>query len=130
MDFQEYIQLISDNRGFFPTQCFRRIIHKNPRNTAREEAIAHEVLRQANPRQPISGSHPWAPEEQFVYQQLWIHTQNQDPEWRDIPTLDSHLYEVETTPDGKQLPVPNAVKQPQAIPMDLQAKIREALGEE
>ena len=128
MTFEQFMSLFCDSRGFVPTPAFRRVLQKNTRSTAREEAIAHEVLRQANPRENISGSHPWQPEEQWVLQQLWIHD-TLDPEWREIPTLDAHLYEMEATPDGQELPVPNAVKQPGAIPMDLAAKIREAMGE-
>ena len=123
---KDYLKLIQDDRGFVPLPIFRSFLRKNPRKTAREEAIAAEVIRQANPRQNISGHHPWGPEESWVTRQLW--TNGEDIEWRDIPKQDKHLYEVEETRVGP-LPVPNAVKHPETVPMDLQAKIRELLGE-
>ena len=46
------------------------VIRKNPRKTAREEAIAAEIIEQANPREHITGHFPWGPEQQMVLQQL------------------------------------------------------------
>ena len=122
-----YFALIADPNGFLPTPRLRRTIKKNDRPTAREEAIAHDVIRKANPRENISGSYPWGPEESLVLQQLWIH-QKLEPEWRDVPIIDQHLYTTQETKFGP-LPVPNAVKQPEAVPMDLMSKVREAIGE-
>ncbi len=124
---KDYIKSITDPLGFVPTPYLRRVIRKNPRKTAREEAIAHSVIEQANPRENITGSHPWGPEEQFVLQQLWIHDDKM-PEWRDVPTADEGLYSVEYTDFG-ELPVPNAIRQPGTVQMNIQDKIREALGE-
>jgi len=125
---KDYLTLIADDGGYIPTPRFRRIIRQNMRQTAREEAIAAKVLEAANPRENITGRHPWGEEEQFVLQQLWIHA-TQRPEWRDVPTLDRHLYSTVETEYGP-LPVPEAVRQPEQIPMDLAAKVREALGDE
>ena len=129
MKFKEFLELIADTQGFIPTGHLRRIIHKNPRNTAREEAIAAKIIEQANPLQNISGRHPWGEEEQFVLQQLWIRPTDDHVEWRDVPLLAKPLFTVEETEHGP-LPVPKAVREPSVVPMDLQARINEALGEE
>lgn len=126
MKFKDYLTAIAGPDGFFPTPHLRQIIKKNQRATAREEAIAASILEQANPRENISGHAGWDKEETLVLQQLWIG--NQTAEWRDVPTLDKHLYSIQDTKLGP-MPVPNAVRQPEVVPMDLQAKIREALGE-
>jgi hypothetical protein len=126
MKFREYLALMSDDAGFIPTPHLRRVIRKNTRPTAREEAIAASVLEQANPRDNISGHAGWDKEETVVLQQLWIQPESGTTQWRDVPTLDSHLYS--TTESG--MPVPNAVRQPEAVPMDLYAKVRQALGQE
>ena len=123
-----YLSIITDERGFIPTPHLRRVLVKNTRKTAREEAIAAKIIEAASPRENISGSHPWGPEEQIAIQQLWIHDDGHT-EWRPIPFDDSDLYTVQNTEYG-DLPVPNAVRQPAAVPMDLAQKVREALGEE
>jgi len=125
---KNYQAAITDENGFVLTPHSRLIFRQNLRNTAREEAIAASVLQQANPRENITGSHPWGPEEQWVRQQLWIHDTKQ-PEWRDEPRLDRHLYSVVETEYGP-LPVPETIKQPGQVPMDLAARVKEALGED
>ena len=125
---KEYMALIADDEGFIPTPRLRRIIRQNLRNTAREEAIAAKVIEDANPRECITGRHPWGEEEQFILQQLWI-CPTKLLVWRDVPTLDSHLYSTQDTKYGP-LPIPESIKQPETVPMDLQAKVREALGED
>jgi len=122
MKFKDYVNLITDN-GAIPIPRFRWELRKNTRKTAREEAILGEVIRQANPRQNISGRHPWGPEEDWVLQQLWL--KGNDFEWRDVPKKDQHLYSTVETEFG-ELPVPNALK-PGVIPMDLREKLREIL---
>ena len=130
MKFKEYLQLITDPAGFIPTPRFQWVIKKNPRKTAREEAIAAKVMELANPRENISGRYPWGPEEQFVLQQLWIHTDKEMAVWRDTPMERSvsDLYSVEDTEFG-ELPVPNAIKEPGMVRGDFQQRIREILGE-
>ena len=128
MKFKAYLDLIAGPGGFIPTPRFQWIIQKNLRKTAREEAIAAEVLRQANPRENISGHYPWGPEEQCVLQQLWIHPESELAEWRDIHTAGtSELYSVEQTKTG-DLPVPNAVKEPGTIRGDFRQRLRDILG--
>lgn len=142
MKFREYLTLIADPAGFIPTPRLRWVIHKNPRKTAREEAIAAEIIEKANPRENITGRFPWGAEEQMVLQQLWIHPEgfNIAPlagqpekelvEWRDIPTKGAkELYSVEETEFG-DLPVPRAINEPGTIQCDFQQRIREMLGED
>ena len=130
MKFKQYLNLIADPAGFIPTPRFQWVIKKNPRKTAREEAIVAEVIEQANPRENISGRYPWDKEEQMVLQQLWINPDRSDVEWRDMPMAASvsDLYSVEDTEFG-ELPVPNAIKQPGVIRADFHQRIREILGE-
>ena len=128
MKFREYLDLVTDQEGFIPLPYFREVIHKNTRPTAREEAIAASILEQANPRENISGHAGWGQEESYVLQQPWIQPETGELEWRDVPRLDRHLYSTQDTKLGP-LPVPNAVRKPETIPMDLYAKVREALGE-
>lgn len=124
MKFREYVNLIKDPDGFFPTLRLRRIIRRNTRKTAREEAIAAEVIRQANPRSNITGHYPWSTEEQFVFQQLWVRESPSAVEWRDIPTAgEKELFTV----DESGLPIPNALKEPEVVEMDLYGKVRELL---
>ena len=130
MKFKQYLQLIADPIGFVPLPRFQWVIHQNPRKTAREEAIAAEVLQQANPRENITGHFPWGPEQQLVLQQLWIHLEKELIQWRDVPTAGAKdLYSVEETEFG-DLPVPNAVKEPGMVRGDFQQRLREILGEE
>jgi len=135
--FKEYLSLITDSRGFAPIPLFRWEIRQNARKTAREEAIAAEVLRQANPRESITGHYPWGPEQQMILQQLWIHPDGVRPgwrdhvrnEWRDVPIAGgSKLYSVEETEFG-ELPVPNAVKEPGVVVGSFADRIKESLGE-
>ena len=130
MKFQKYLQLITDSAGFIPIARFQRVIRKNPRKTAREEAIAAEIIEKSNPRENISGHFPWGPEEQFVLQQLWIHPERELIEWRDVPTEQaSELYSVEDTEYG-ELPVPNAIKEPGMVRGDFRQRLRELLSED
>lgn len=130
MKFKQYLALISDTHGFIPTPRFQWVIKKNPRKTAREEAIAAEIIEKSNPRENISGHYPWGPEEQMVLQQLWINPSQELIGWRDVPTAGaSELYSVEDTEFG-ELPVPNAIKEPGMIRGDFQQRIRELLGED
>jgi hypothetical protein len=129
MKFKTYLALMADPGGAIPTPRLRWIIRKNPRKTGREEAIAAEVLRQANPRENITGHYPWGPEEQLVLQQLWLQPATGAALWRDVPVEGADtLYSVEQTDSGP-LPIPNAVKDPGTIRGDFQQRIREALGE-
>jgi hypothetical protein len=128
MKFKQYLSLISDPKGFIPTPRFQWVIRKNPRKTAREEAIAAEILEKANPRENLSGHHPWGPEEQFILQQLWIHPDSESIEWRDVPQDDPSLYSNVETQFG-EMPVPNAVKEPGMVQGDFRARLREILGE-
>jgi hypothetical protein len=124
MKFREYLQTITGHDGFFPTAHLRRVIRRNDRPTAREEAIAAKVIEQANPRENITGHYPWGPEEQFAWQQLWIRETPAAAEWRDVPTAGAEdLYTVD---DG--LPIPNAVRQPAIVEMDLHQRVREILN--
>lgn len=134
MKFKEYLALISSPDGFIPTPRLKWIIRQNVRKTAREEAIAAEVIKQANPRENITGHFPWGPEQQLVLQQLWIRPgpppAAQTVEWRDIPIEGaSDLSYIEETAFGP-LPVPNAVKEPGTVRGDFSARIKEALGED
>jgi hypothetical protein len=130
MKFKQYLALISDPGGFVPTPRFHWDIRTNTRKTAREEAIAAEIIEQANPRENITGHFPWGPEQQMVLQQLWVHPERELAVWRDVPTKgDSELYSVEQTEHG-ELPVPNAVKEPGTIRGSFLDRIKEALGED
>ncbi len=127
MKFKEYLAIIADPAGFIPIPRLRWSIKKNPRKTAREEAIAAEVLQQANPRENITGRFPWGAEEQMVLQQLWIHPEKELIEWRDVSTKKAaELYSVEETEFGN-LPVPNAVKEPGMVRGDFGQRIRDIL---
>lgn len=129
MKFKEYLALISDDNGSFPTQRLRWTIRKNPSKTAREEAIAAEVLRQANPRSNITGHFPWGPEEQLVLQQLWVQPKTGAALWRDVPIKGAEsLYSTEKTKFG-DLHVPNAIKEPGTVRGSFTDRIHEALGE-
>jgi hypothetical protein len=128
--FRQFLQFVSDDNGFIPTTRFRWVIHRNPRSTAREEAIAAEVLRQANPRENLSGSYPWGPEETKVLEQLWIHAKNELLVWRPVPTKDAaKLYSVVSTEYG-DLPIPNSIKQPGTVHGDFAARVKEILGQD
>jgi hypothetical protein len=130
MKFKEYLALITDEDGFIPLPHFKWVIQKNPRKTAREEAIAAEVIRQANPRENITGHFPWGPEEQLVLQQLWIKPETEQTQWRDVPILDAdELYTVKKTKHG-DLPVPNAVNKPGMVRGNFKKRLREIFGEE
>lgn len=124
MKFKQYLSIMVDDRGFFPIPKFRWVLNKNTRKTAREEAIAASVLQQANPRENISKSHPWGPEEQWILQQAWIHPETLEVELRPVPFNDKHLYTTAETEHGP-LPIPNAIKEPEILPMDLHEKLRE-----
>ena len=121
MKFKDYILSATSSDGYIAVPRFRQVIRKNPRKTAREEAIAAEVIRQANPRQTITGHYPWGPEEQLVLQQLWI--SKKDEEWRDVPIVDDGLYSA-----GKDdIPIPEAVREPGAVIGDFVERLREIL---
>jgi len=126
MKFKEYLDIIADADGFLPTPHLQQTIRRNKRPTAREEAIAAKIIEQANPRENISGRAGWDKEETIVLQQLWIHPQRNVAEWRDVMLLNKHLYSIENTKHGP-MPVPNAVREPGTVTMDLHAKIREAI---
>lgn len=126
MKFKTYLDAITSQDGFFPTPHLRWIIKKNSRPTAREEAIAAEVLVQANPRENITGHYGWGPEEQLVLQQLWIRPAQETAEWRDVPTHDA----AKLFSDQDGLPVPNAVKEPGQIVGDFRGRLKEILGED
>lgn len=130
MKFKDYLAAIADSSGFIPIARFHWVIRKNPRKTAREEAIAAEIIEQANPRENITGHFPWGPEQKLVLQQLWYHPTQHDAEWRDVPIKGTKdLFSTEETEHG-ELPVPNAVKEPGMVRGDFAARIKEALGEE
>lgn len=129
MKFKKFLDLTTGPDGFVPTPRLQWVIRKNTRSTAREEAIAAEVLQQANPRENITGHYPWGPEEQLVLQQLWIHPDKELAEWRDVPTKGGEdLYSVGQTDSG-DLPVPNAIKEPGMVQGDFKQRLKEALGE-
>ena len=131
MKFKQYLALIADEDGYFPTPRLRQIIRTNARKTAREEAIAAEIIKKANPRQNITGRFPWGAEEQLVLQQMWMNVdQRFQNQWRDVPIEGAEdLYTVEETEFG-ELPVPNAVKEPGQVRGDFEDRIKEALGED
>ena len=141
MKFKQFLQLISGPSGFFPTPQLRWIIRANPRSTAREEAIAAEVIKQANPRENITGHFPWGPEQQMVLQQLWINPNEMKAQhspcgswssvssayrWRDVPIEGSE--QLYSDQDG--LPVPEAVREPGAVVGDFPGRLGEILGED
>jgi hypothetical protein len=140
MKFKQYLRIISDEHGFIPTPRFQWVIRKNERNTAREEAVVAEIQRQANPRENITGRFPWGDEEQMVLQQLWVHPEAETAAfpaahheyavWRDVPIRGAEeLYTVEQTEHG-DMPVPNAVREPEQVQGDFDARLKELLGEE
>ena len=130
MKFKQYLKLLSDSKGFMPTPRFRWTIHQNDRKTAREEAILSEVQRQANPRENITGSFPWGPEQQMVLQQLWIHSEHEVITWRDVPINKAkELYSIEETEFG-DIPVPNALKEPGMVQGDFGQRIKDILGDD
>ncbi len=124
MKYRQFIKLITGPDGFLPTPHLRRIIRKNDRPTAREEAIAAKVIEEANPRENISGHYGWDKEETFILQQLWIRPSDEQAEWRDVP-ISGADYLVSYTEDG--MPVPEAVREPAVLEMDLVQRIRELL---
>ena len=129
MKFKEYLSIIAGNDGFIPTPRFQWVIRTNSRSTVREEAIAAKIIESANPRENITGYFSWGPEQQLVLQQLWIHPDRCDAEWRDVPIEGAkELYTAEQTEFG-EMPVPNAVKEPGTVQGDFQGRIRELLGE-
>jgi len=121
---KDYLIIITDLNGFVSTPRLQWVIKKNPRKTAREEAIAAEVLRQANPRENITGNFPWGPEEQMVLQQLWIGPNL--AEWRDVPIRGAEGFFSNV--DG--MPVPNAIKEPGVVRGDFRQKLRKTLRED
>lgn len=135
MKFKQYLETLSDKQGFFATSELRWVIRKNPSKTAREEAIAASIIKQANPRENISGHFPWGPEEQMVLQQLWIHPDAESlrdlrPEWRDVPIHGAdHLFSTVQTEHGP-LNVPEAIREPGTVRADFTDRIKEALGED
>ena len=140
MKFKQYLALIADPDGFIPTPHFRWDIRKNTRETAREEAIAADILEQANPRENITWHFPWGKEEQMVLQQLWIHSgweaadtmtgkELLSPQWRDIPTPGAKDLYTTVPTDSGELPVPNAVKEPGVVKGDFQQRIHEMLSQ-
>lgn len=130
MKFKHFLALIADSDGFIPTPRLRQIIHTNKRPTAREEAIAAEVIAAANPRESVTSTYPWGAEQQICLQQLWILPASQLIEWRDVPTKGARdLYSVEQT-ESADLPVPNAVKEPAVIRADFKQRLKEILGED
>lgn len=127
MKFKQLLALVADADGSIPTARLRFVIRSNPRHTAREEAIAAEVLRQANPRENITGHYPWGPEQSLVLQQLWI-THDQQQEWRDVPTANAdHLFSTVQTKHGS-LPIPNSILEPGQIRADFQQRLHDVLG--
>jgi hypothetical protein len=128
--FKDYVTWLADDRGFIPTPRFRQVIHRNDRNTAREEAIVAEVIQKANPRENITGRHPWGPEESVRLQQLWMNPNSEQAEWRDVPiTGESKLFTVEETEHG-DLPVPNAIREPGMVQGDFGSRLKELLGDD
>ncbi len=130
MKFKEYIAIISDPAGFIPTPRLQWIIRKNTRATAREEAILGAVIEQANPRENVTGSFSWNAEEQPILQQLWITPDRVDAEWRDVDIKGAEDLFTEVETKFGPMPVPNAVKEPGVVPMDLKNRVREMLGED
>lgn len=126
---QAAAQALADQNGFLPTPLFQWVIHTNPRHTAREEAIAAKVIEAANPRENITGRFPWGTEQSMVLQQLWIHPHSAETAWKDVPIKDAEsLYSVHHTEYG-ELPVPNAVAQPETIKADFLKRLKEILRE-
>ena len=124
----DFSSIIADPDGFVPTPRLRWAINKNTRKTAREEAIAAEVLTQANPRENITGHFPWGPEEVLGLQQLFIHPETKETDWREVPTKGAgDLFTVEETEDGP-LPVPNALKEPGQVQGDFGQRLDELIG--
>jgi len=79
-------------------------------------------MQQANPRENVTGSFPWAPEEQFVLQHWWANNDNGNVEWRDVPIHDAEkLYTV----TDKGLPVPNSIREPGVVRGDFFQRMRE-----
>lgn len=131
MKFRDYLSLLSDPSGFFPTPLLQLALHTNPRTTAREEAIAASILEQANPRQNISSHFPWGPEQSLVLQQLWFNPSSSPPssQWRDIPfPQSSSLFSSVHTDSGESLPVPNAILHPSSIQADFNQRLNQILG--
>jgi hypothetical protein len=129
MKFKQYLAFLVDPNGLIPTPRLRWVIRRNKRPTAREEAIAAEVIRQANPRENITGHFSWGPEEQMVLQQLWVRD-NGVGIWRDVPIKGAEkLFSTVETEHG-DMPVPNAVKEPGVVQGDFRERLREVLGEE
>jgi hypothetical protein len=127
---KQYLSLIADSNGFIPIPRFRWVIQKNPRKTAREEAIVGEILKQANPRENISGCYPWGPEEKMVLQQVWIHPDSEIVVWRDVPIHGTDdLYSTVDTEFG-ELPVPNSIREPEMIRGDFGQRLKEILGDD
>ena len=124
MKHKEYLAALD---GWTPTTFMRWVIRKNERPTAREEAIAAEVIKQANPRENITGHFPWGPEEQLVLQQLWTHSE-EDPKWVDVPIAGAS--ELFTVDEETGIPIPNAVREPEVVEMDLESKLEELLGDD
>ena len=136
MKFKQYLAVIADPEGFIPTPIFRWVIRKNPRKTAREEAIAAKVIEAANPRENITGHFGWGPEEQFVLQQLWVHPNQKDadtragqellaPHWRDVPIEGAEdLFTTVETKHGP-MPIPNAVREPGQVKADFRERLNE-----
>ena len=138
MKFKEFLALLADPEGFIPTYHLRWVIRQNDRNTAREEAIVAEVLRQANPRSNITSSFPWGPEQSLVLQQLWSKRvegpqkgqYNLTQEWRDVPIHDADkLFTTHPTKHGP-LPVPNSLTGPEEIQPDFKQRLGEILGDD
>lgn len=130
MKFKQYVQLIADGSGSIPTPHLRRRILRNPRPTAREEAIAAKILEEANPRENITGHHPWGPEQQVVWEQLWIDPATRMTEWRSISIVDAEKFYTTVPTKHGDLPVPNAILEPGVIQGDFNQRIKEVLGDQ
>jgi hypothetical protein len=130
MKFKQFLAQLADQDGFIPTAHLRWVIRSNTRNTAREEAIAAEVIRQANPRENITGSFPWGPEQSMILQQLWRKTDGSDSQWRDVTTHDADkLFSTHQTKQGP-LPVPNTFSDPEEIQPNFKQRLAELLGDD
>ena len=129
MKFKQYIALSTDSDGYVALPPCYWVIRKNPRPTAREEAIAARIIEEANPRENITHGFPWGPEQQMVLQQLWVHPESGDAKWKDVPVKGAkNLYTNVPTEHG-DLPVPNAIKEPGVVRGDFGERIKEMLGE-
>ena len=129
MKFQQFLKLITSPDGFVPTGHLCWTIRQNPRSTARQEAIAAEIIEKSNPRENITDHFPWGPEQQMILRQLWIHPKNELVEWRDVPIEDAeNLFSTVDTKHGP-LPVPNAINEPGFVKADFQQRIQELLGD-